>query len=963
MLDDNGARPVYASDKCEIDLGRRELRVLGSSVPIGGRAFEMIEVLARSSGELVTKDELMSRVWPGAIVGESTLQVHISALRKALGPCRALLKTESGRGYRLTGGWQVRWDSERLPSNQHEPMPMPVADQRFATNFPERAFNLVGRTDAARHLRDVLSAYRVVTLSGPGGIGKTSLAVEVARDLLPDFQGEGWLVELGSLSDPTLVPSAVAGILGLRTGGEIVAASVARAIGDKRLLLVLDNCEHVITAAAELTENVVRHCPQVTILATSREALRIEGEYVYRVPPLEVPPLDTTAPDDILAHGAVRLFVSRTSALQSDFAPSPDDLPVIVSICRHLDGIPLAIEFAAARAAMLGLQPVAAGLRDRFALLTSGRRTALPRHRTLRAAFDWGHELLPEAERVVFRRLAVFAGGFTLAAATAVMNDTGLDAAAITDGIANLAARSLLVLDRSEGPARWYLLETTRAYAQEKLTQHDQADLAARCHAAYFRDQFRPPASGLATRLSEEELKRHVREVDNVRAALDWAFSPVGNATIGVELVAAYAPVWQHLSLTTECRDRCERALHSLESEARPNVWLRMWLRIVLGNTIMSTMGPSEHARTILASALEDGDALNDLTGQARALSGLSAVHVHRGEYGAARRRVERLRRIADQIGDPDIAGLADRMMGNTLLTLGRPREAQECLENVLRHHPGLTGEQRNSVWRHTEYRAMARAMLARSLWMQGFADKAWREAQASLEELRETDPQLALCRVLYFGVCRIAPMLGDFVTAEREIARLIELATRLHASFWQTSGRFLQGKLLVEQRDYAPATAILREAFHTCGQTGWRMSYPEFKGALAQSLAGMGEFDAAREAVDDAIASAGGREDGQVWYLAELLRIKGEILLRQGADRSMSTAAAEDCFDQAREIAREQGALFWELRVALSIARARHAEGRHREARQILLPVYNRFTEGFTTADLSAARALLDQS
>src|ERR1700722_3185265 len=394
MLDDNGARPIYASDKCEIDLGRRELRILGSSVPIGGRAFEMIEVLARSAGELVTKDELMTRVWPGAIVGESTLQVHISALRKALGPCRALLKTESGRGYRLTGGWQVRWNSEHPPSNHHEPMPVSVpvsvSDQRFATNFPERAFNLVGRTDAARHLRDVLSAYRVVTLTGPGGIGKTSLAVEVARDLLPDFHGEGWLVELGSLSDPILVPSAVAGILGLRPGGEIVAASVARAIGDKRVLLVLDNCEHVITAAAELNENVVRHCPRVTILATSREALRTEGEYVYRVPPLEVPPLDTMAPDDILAHGAVRLFVSRTSALQSDFAPGPEDLPVIVAICRHLDGIPLAIEFAAARAAMLGLQPVVAGLRDRFALLTSGRRTALPRHRTLRAAVGWG---------------------------------------------------------------------------------------------------------------------------------------------------------------------------------------------------------------------------------------------------------------------------------------------------------------------------------------------------------------------------------------------------------------------------------------------------------------------------------------------------------------------------------------------------------------------------------------------
>ena len=285
-----------------------------------------------------------------------------------------------------------------------------------------------------------------MTLTGPGGIGKTTLALEVARGLLGDFDGGGWFVELASLSDPDLVPSAVASVLGLKlSGGTISAESVARAVGEQHLLLVLDNCEHVIDAVANLTEVLVRRCPRTTILATSREVLRIDGEYVYRVPPLEVPAAEAVEPDHILGHSAVELFIARTQALESDFSPRAEDLPTIAAICRRLDGIPLAIEFAAARAATLGIQQVAIGLRDRFALLTGGRRTALPRHRTLRAALDWSHELLPEAERLLLRRLAIFPAGFTLDAAAAVMHDSGLEAAAVTDGIANLVAKSLVM--------------------------------------------------------------------------------------------------------------------------------------------------------------------------------------------------------------------------------------------------------------------------------------------------------------------------------------------------------------------------------------------------------------------------------------------------------------------------------------------------------------------------------------
>src|SRR5271169_37378 len=482
-----------------MDLTRRELRTHGIPVPLGSRAFDIVEVLARSAGELVTKDEIMRQVWSGAVVEESALQVHISAIRKALGSDRGMLKTAFGRGYRLLGAWTIR--QERISA---APVVLQIVPPTaFLTNFPSASSDLIGRTSAVRHLQDLLSAYRLVTLTGPGGIGKSALALAVARSMFPIFQGDGWLVELASLSDPGLLPSAVASVLDLKLGGdEISAERVARAIGDRKLFLVLDNCEHVIDAAANLVETVVRLCPRTTVLATSREVLRIDGEYVYRVPPLAVPPEDQMEPEVILQHDAVELFIARTRTQAPDISLHGENLPAIAAICRHLDGIPLAIEFAAARAATLGIQQVAIGLRDRFELLTSGRRTALPRHRTLRATFDWSYELLPETERLLLCRLAIFSGGFTLDAAAAVMNDTGLDPSAVMDGIANLATKSLVTLDKSQAAVRWYLLETIRAYGLKKLTQHDQANTAARHHAAYFRDIFATLASGLKMRLS-----------------------------------------------------------------------------------------------------------------------------------------------------------------------------------------------------------------------------------------------------------------------------------------------------------------------------------------------------------------------------------------------------------------------------------------------------------------------------
>lgn len=356
-------------------------------------------------------------------------------------------------------------------------------------NFPAPTTRMIGRVVAARHVRDLVSAYRVITLTGPGGIGKTTLALDVARNILGNFDGGGWFVELASLSDPDLVPVAVASILGLKLSGEVIsAATVARAIGRQSLLLVLDNCEHVVDAVANLTETVARLCPRMTIVATSREVLQVAGEYVYRVPPLEVPASEASELDYILGHSSVQLFIAKAKALELEFSPRAEDIPSIAAICERLDGIPLAIEFAAARAVTLGIPLVATGVGDQFTLLTGGRRTALPRHKTLRATLDWSYNLLSAAERLLLRRLAVFSAAFTLDAALGVMQDAGLDASAVMESIASLVTKSLVTVEKPEAEARWFLPETIRAYALEKLAEDGEANTTARPHAEYFWD-------------------------------------------------------------------------------------------------------------------------------------------------------------------------------------------------------------------------------------------------------------------------------------------------------------------------------------------------------------------------------------------------------------------------------------------------------------------------------------------
>jgi predicted ATPase/DNA-binding winged helix-turn-helix (wHTH) protein len=467
----NGAPVAFAFTRFRVLPHRRELLADGVPVNLPGRAFDILMALVRASGNLVTKDQLLSAAWPNVVVEENALQVQISALRKALGGDRNAIRTVSGRGYCFCAKVAtVDADGpDGLPPQPAVESAPAVASTR--SNLPAFVSELIGREPDIEELRSLAATHRLVTLTGPGGVGKTRLGLELARQMLPDIAEGVWLAELASVCDHAAAVAAVAAALGLEpdNAGELPEAGL-RARGQRHRLLILDNCEHVIDSAAAIVETLLRAGPGLRLLVTSREPLRVEGEQVYRVPSLGVPPQGASDPDEVLRHAAARLFVARAHAADTRFSFDRRTAALVGEICRRLDGVPLAIELAAAQAAMVGVAECAARLDDGFQLLAAGRRTT-PRHQSLRATFDWSHRLLGEAERMVLRRLAAFGDSFTLDEANAVVADRAMSASELANRIADLVAKSLVMADIGGPVVRYRLFATTRLNVLEKLAE------------------------------------------------------------------------------------------------------------------------------------------------------------------------------------------------------------------------------------------------------------------------------------------------------------------------------------------------------------------------------------------------------------------------------------------------------------------------------------------------------------
>src|SRR5256712_7411603 len=630
--------------------GAAEERIL-----LAPKAFDVLRYLVEHPGRLVTHDEFFEALWPKTYVQPDVLKSHIAAIRAVLGDDARkpmFIETLSRRGYRFIA--PVTEGASARPSRM--------------TNLPEAVSELIGREAELRAVTALATEHRLVSLVGAGGIGKTRLALEVGRHLLPRLADGVFVAELGPLSSAELVPATVASALGLtHVAGTMSQEGVAGAVGTKKLLLIIDNCEHVIEAAASMAEALLRASPGASLLATSREPLRVSGEYAYRVPPLDVPAEDTQDMEDVFSHSAVRLFVSRARAAEPRYVAERRVAAATAAMCRRLDGIPLAIELAAARIVAFGVGGVAALLDDRFRLLAGGSRT-LPRHQTMRATLDWSYELLSESERVVLRRLGVFVGPFTLDAASAVAASVDIPASDVVDSVANLVGKSLVSADVGGAIVHYRLLETTRTYVREKLIGSAEFDHFARRHAEYYRALLLHADAEFEPLPTAEWLASYRPHIDNLRAALDLAFSPSGDVGVGVALTAATVPLWTHLSLLSECRTPGEQAIANLGTPVPPDPGRDMRLYLALGHAILHTYASgSQDITDSLTKALQLAEIMDDTRYRLGAVFGLYVHRLSTGEYRGALSLAEKFRTIAAETADRSDVPIGSRLIGLAL--------------------------------------------------------------------------------------------------------------------------------------------------------------------------------------------------------------------------------------------------------------------------------------------------------
>lgn len=926
---------------------RRELAHKGVKVEIGDRALDLLLVLIEAHGSVLSKDQIMAMVWPGRIVEENTLEGQISILRRALGDDRTAIRTIAGRGYQFVGELtKVAHRATNRPDRLTPEIPLP------GIRLPADISPIVGRENALRELADLALSRRLITLVGSGGVGKTRLAVEVARQLATHFVDGVYFGELASTSSPDYLPATLAVALGFApSDGSPSLEKLASVLRERHMLLLLDNCEHLIESAAKMAETLLHIAPHATIIATSREALRVAGEYIYRVPSLEVPPDDYA--EDAREFGAVRLFEQRVGKdllLCNDGARA---LPLKVQICRQLDGIPLAIELAAACVSTFGLQGVAERLADRFQLLTQGARTALPRQQTLRATLDWSYSPLPQSQRTVLNRLSLFAGMFTLESAQATAYSQEITAGEVASAVVELVHKSLLTSVPVAGKMRYRLLETTRAYAREQLQASGQLRECARRHAHYYLELFRHAEKLAAARMDIDWKAEYTPHLEDLRSATAWGFSEDGDVLVAIDLTIASIPLYMQLALMDECLSRVNTALARLSQGTAQHGEREMKLHAARGACLLcQTAGPQTEAA--FRSALELAERISSTGYQLLSLWGCWNTAYLNGRFAETVPLAKRLGKVAAHSTWPSDRFVAERLTGMAHLLVGELDEARANLEQAFNSAPTIPRAQRIRFL--YDERAVAHTGLSHVLWFQGFPEQAARTARLALADAEELDHPASLCYALSEAVATLALLIGDDATLASSISAMKQAALRHGVSTWKARVQMWQALLDLREGCTTVYETVILPGLESIGAKRFFISTTPFLTTCALLLGQCGKFVEARSLLQPAIERALTTHDE--CSIPELQRAQAELMLRDGDTRH--EASAQALLEEALARSRRHHFLAWELRCATGLAALWRRKGEHHAARALLEPICERFSEGETSLDLRTARTLL---
>ena len=940
-------RDVVSFGPYSVDAGRRLLLKDGAPVVIGARTLDTLLALLERPNEAISKRDLMARVWPDVIVEEGSLRFHIATLRKALGDGRdgaRYIATLAGRGYcfvapvsRLSDLGVAR--TEAVASFSH-------------ANLPGRLGRMVGRDDDIAKLAAQLTTARFVSIVGSGGVGKTTVAVAVGHHLMEAFNGAVLFVDLGMLSDPALVSTALASMLGLSVQSDDATPSLITYLRGKRILVILDTCEHLVEAVAELASQIFTAAPEVHILATSREALQVDDEHVYRLDPLGCPPDDAgLTAASVQNFPATQLFVERAMASGARMELSDADAALVGGICRKLDGVALAIELTARRVESYGLQQTAALLDQRLTLLWAGPRTATPRQKTLQATLDWSFGLLSDVERQVLRRLAVFVGHFTLDAALDVVSSVTLEQSIVLAAMDSLVAKSMVATRPIGAMVRYRLLDTTRAYALEiGIDQDELAQLATR-HASYYQRWLEQNGIGWSSLSTGTERSAHFAALNNVRAALEWCFGANGDRGIGVRLAAAAAPVFLAMSLLPECHRWSERALLWLDETTR-GAAEEMHLLACLGTASLYMHGQSETAREALVKSVAIADARDDGLNRVGLRSLRHMFHFRGGEFSQAMENATQCREIAGTIEDPAAMALAHSILGRSLHMAGEHVVARVELEALMAQRART--RQASTIYLGYDRHYRAEIALARTLWLQGHPDEAADRAHQAVRDAARLDRPESLSIVLAWAAS-VFLWTGNLGSAEEQITASIFHAESQSLQPLVVLGQARRGELAIRRGDVRGGVDSLKASLEKIHAMNYGLLMTEFEISLVQGLAAIGQLPEGLALVDETMREAETR--GDLVYMPELLRVKGSLFLATPQPRA---ADAEECFRQSLDLSRRQAALAWELRAATDLAALLAAKGQSRKAQALLQPVFEQFTEGLGTADLKAAERLL---
>jgi predicted ATPase/serine/threonine protein kinase len=719
------------------------------------------------------------------------------------------------------------------------PAGTPIAHR---TNLPPQVTAYVGRERELALVGDLLATARMVTLAGPGGIGKTRLALEVARRMSGDFPGGVWFLELDSVRDPAFVPHALASVVGAREDAQSsIEDSLVEAIGAGRALLLVDNCEHVVDACADLVRALTRRCGRLTVVATSRETLRVDGESVVRVPPLVVPErVEERDVEGAMASEAVQLLVDRIRLRNTSFQVTADNAAALARLCRQLEGIPLAIELAAARAHVLSLDQIVARLGDRFRFLSTTNRASLARQRTLLAAIDWSHDLLSEEERALFRRLSVFARGWTLAAAEVVAGDpAGLLAADdVLDLLERLVDKSLVSVTERDGDVRYRMLETLREYGREKLRAAGEEDEAHVRHLRWGIELAERARELLGAVEQAADLDAVEREHDNFRAMLAWSVSERRAPDLGLELCAWLSNFWAVRGHAREGKGWIDAAL-ALATDAPSLALCRANLA---ASRLAYYLGEIAEMRARAEVALRDARMLGDETIVAHALNRLGVAFIVLGEFAEADAALAEQASIHARRDERLALAQARERVGMLRVFEGRYVESRDSYGEALKVYRDVGA---------TRQLGPCLLNIAEAEFYLGELDAAARHLDESLAVSRRMSFQVSTAYALFvYGNVTIDQ--GDFATARRLLAEAMELSLAIGEARCQahTLEAFARGA--VEQGHFeraltlSGAAAALREA-HQAPLPPAERAYLERSWARAREALGE-ERSAARE-------------------------------------------------------------------------------------------------------------------